>query len=185
MLHLFTRGHDFGATVLNVLGICPTIQSLNLVFDLYLVILRLDWLTCIFKKNMYSCISTFNTGIAVYMFSICEANNTSFLFEVQMTGGACPPTCHCKPLQDWRNQNISLIALEEVAIENVRGRGHEVDFVKLVFRCAPLMKRMSVKLAPKVLPSNRGCKEIYDIFKANPSVTCYLYSSCGEQVVHA
>nr|CAB3454291.1 unnamed protein product [Digitaria exilis] len=106
-------------------------------------------------------------------------------FLVQMTGGACPPTCHCQPLQDLGNQNISLIALEEVALENVRGSGHEVDFVKLVFRCAPLMKRMAVKLAPKVLPSSRGCKEICDIFKANPSVTCYLYSSRGKQVVHA
>ncbi|CAL5062797.1 unnamed protein product [Urochloa decumbens] len=98
---------------------------------------------------------------------------------------ACLQNCPCDQLQDWRNQNISLMALEEVAIENLQGSGHEIDFVKLVFRCAPLMKRMTVKLAPEVLPSSRECKEICDIFKANPSVKCYLYSSCGEQVVFA
>ncbi|CAL5086754.1 unnamed protein product [Urochloa decumbens] len=98
---------------------------------------------------------------------------------------ACPPNCHCDQLQDWRNENISLMALEKVAMENLEGSRHEVDFVKIVFRCAPLMKRMTMKLAPEVLPSSRGCKEICDIFKANPSVKCYLYSSCGERVVYA
>jgi hypothetical protein len=77
------------------------------------------------------------------------------------------------------------MALENVEIKNMKGSGHEIDFLKLLFRCAPLMKRVTVKLASKVLPSNRGCKEICDIFKVNPSVKCNLYSSNGDQVVHA
>ncbi|CAL5062799.1 unnamed protein product [Urochloa decumbens] len=137
-LYLLTWGHVFGAMVLNLLGICTTIQSLKLVIE-----------------------------------------------PLAATDEACPPNCPCDQLHDWRNQNISLKALEEVAIKNVEGSGHEVDFVKLLFRCAPLIKRMTVKLAPKVLPSNRGCKEICNIFKANPSVKCYLYSSRDERVVYA
>ncbi|CAN6205353.1 unnamed protein product [Urochloa humidicola] len=119
------------------------------------------------------------------LLGICTGIQSLKLVLERFKREACPPNCHCDQLQDWRKQNISLMALEKVAIENLEGSGHELDFVKLIFRCAPLMKRMTVKLAPEVLPSSRGCKEICDIFKVNPSVKCYLYSSRGERVVYA
>ncbi|KAL6657585.1 hypothetical protein ACP70R_005365 [Stipagrostis hirtigluma subsp. patula] len=145
-LHLETRGHIYGAMVLNLLRICNAIQKLKVVIIRY-----------------------------------------------KRTDEACPPNCDCDQLQSadlidlqredlpWRSQDISMV-LEEVEIENFRGSDHEVDFLKLLFRCAPLTK-VIMKLASK--PSSIGCKETYNIFKANPSVECYVFRKCGKAVNYA
>lgn len=95
------------------------------------------------------------------------------------------PNCPCDQPQNWRSENISLIALEEVEIVGFGGTDHEVDFLKLLLRCATLMKRMTVKLSPEVLPSDRGCKEIYNICMGNPDMQCSIYSSGGDQGQYA
>jgi hypothetical protein len=77
-----------------------------------------------------------------------------------------------------------LTGLEEVEIENFRGSGHEVDFLKLLFRCAPLTK-VIVKLASNVVVRSRGCNEAYNIFKANPAVECHVYRKHGKEVIYA
>ncbi|KAL6841937.1 hypothetical protein ACP4OV_028449 [Aristida adscensionis] len=91
-------------------------------------------------------------------------------------GQACLPNCDCVQPQNWRSRNISLMFLEEVGIENFMGSDREVDFLKLLFRCAPL-KLVIIKLDSK--PNRRGCKATYNIFKANPSVECYVYHKHG------
>ncbi|CAL4966637.1 unnamed protein product [Urochloa decumbens] len=101
------------------------------------------------------------------------------LFEV------CPPNCGCNEPQDWRSQSVSLTALEVVEMENLCGSGHEIDFLKLVFRCAPLLKRVTLKPRPNTLPSIRSCKEICNTFKENSSVKCYAYDACGKKVMYA
>ncbi|KAG2646877.1 hypothetical protein PVAP13_2KG549430 [Panicum virgatum] len=96
---------------------------------------------------------------------------------------ACPPDCLCNQPQNWRNQNIYL-SLEEVEIVNFKGSGYEIDFLKLLFRCAPLMT-VTLKLAAKVSPSSRGRKETYKIFKANPAVECHVYRKRGKEIIYA
>ncbi|KAL6639239.1 hypothetical protein ACP70R_022969 [Stipagrostis hirtigluma subsp. patula] len=105
--------------------------------------------------------------------------------QLETIDEACPEDCPCDRLPEWRNQNISLTALEELNMTNFKGSEHEVDFLKLLLRCAPLMKRVSVKLAPNVIPRNEGCKKICNIFNASPSVKCYVYHSSGKKVVYA
>ncbi|RLN36260.1 putative FBD-associated F-box protein [Panicum miliaceum] len=97
---------------------------------------------------------------------------------------ACPPSCPCDQQSNWRSQNISLTGLEEVEIENFKGRGHEVDFLKLLFRCASLTK-VTVKLASNVVAWSRECKEAYNVFKANPAVECHVYRKYGKEVIYA
>ncbi|TVU37835.1 hypothetical protein EJB05_11176, partial [Eragrostis curvula] len=99
---------------------------------------------------------------------------------------ACTPNCPCDQPQNWRSQNIFLSVLEEVEIENFEGSGHEVDLLKLLFRCA-LLKKVIVKLESEVSTSNKGCQDIYTLFKANPSVDCNVYQKRGkeEEVIYA
>ncbi|TVU37838.1 hypothetical protein EJB05_11179, partial [Eragrostis curvula] len=92
----------------------------------------------------------------------------------------CPPNCLCDQPQNWRSHNTILLGLEEVEIENFKGSNHEVDFLKLLFRCAPLTK-VIVRLESMVSKSCRGCKEIYNLFKANPSVECNVYLKLESQ----
>ncbi|OEL35313.1 hypothetical protein BAE44_0003668, partial [Dichanthelium oligosanthes] len=55
------------------------------------------------------------------------------------TTEACRPNCPCDQPQNWRTQKIPWIELQEVEIENFEGSGHEVDFMKLLYRYAPSM----------------------------------------------
>ncbi|XP_044432321.1 uncharacterized protein [Triticum aestivum] len=91
----------------------------------------------------------------------------------------CPANCPCE-CTNWRRQIISLTALEEVEIHGFRGDAHELDFLKLIFSCAPMLKRMIVRLPGEVSSSNDRCTEIYDIFRGYSSVKCNVYLSSGK-----
>ena len=93
---------------------------------------------------------------------------------------ACPLNCPCDGSKDWRSQTISLTALEEVEIDGFKGEDHELDFLKLVFSCAPMLKEVIVKLSGEVSSSDDRCTKIYDIFKEYSSVKCNLYLSSGK-----
>ncbi|CAL5055696.1 unnamed protein product [Urochloa decumbens] len=97
---------------------------------------------------------------------------------------ACPPNCTCDQPQNWRSQSISLMALEVVEIEGFIGKGDQVDFLKLLFRSAPMMKRVTVKPCSHTVPSFRASKEICNIFREHPSVKCYSYDSYGKKVLY-
>lgn len=89
------------------------------------------------------CLVTFlDAGIVVsyYMFLAME-NYQCFIFLFQSKEEVCPPDCPCDQPQNWRSQNIPLMGLEVVEIQNFKGRDHEVDFLKFLFRCAPLMTK--------------------------------------------
>ena len=90
----------------------------------------------------------------------------------------CSPDCPCES-SGWRVQTISLTALEEVEINGFEGDNHELDFLKLVLRCAPMLKRMIVKLSDKASASSCRRTKLYNIFRANSSVEFYVYLSSG------
>ena len=72
---------------------------------------------------------------------------------------------------------MSLTSLEEVEIHGLDGYDHEIDFLKLVFKCAPMLKRMTVVLSHEVSSLDDRCIQINDIFRAYLSVECYLYQA--------
>uniref|UniRef100_A0ACD5ZE05 Uncharacterized protein n=3 Tax=Avena sativa TaxID=4498 RepID=A0ACD5ZE05_AVESA len=90
----------------------------------------------------------------------------------------CPLNCPCEP-SNWRSQTISLNALEEVEINGFDGDDHEIDFLKLIFKCAPMLQKMTVKLSHEVSSRNDDCTEIYNTFREYYSVECYVYLSSG------
>ncbi|KAK1613038.1 hypothetical protein QYE76_036711 [Lolium multiflorum] len=90
----------------------------------------------------------------------------------------CPPDCACDH-PDWRSQTISLTALEELEINGFEGYDHEIDFLKLIFKCAPMLKRMLVCLSHEASSRDDGCTQIHNIFREYSSVECYLYLSSG------
>jgi hypothetical protein len=81
---------------------------------------------------------------------------------------------------------MSLPYLEEVEIVGFKGEDHGFDFVKVILRCAPMLKRVTMKLENKTkLNVHRDCtKKTYNISMAYPSVNFYVYLSCGTLVLH-
>ncbi|KAF7111585.1 hypothetical protein CFC21_111575 [Triticum aestivum] len=91
----------------------------------------------------------------------------------------CPTHCPCES-PNWRSQTISLDALEEVEFNGFDGVDHEFDLLELILGCAPMLKRMIVKLSEETSASNDGCAKIVNIFKqASSSVECNVYHSSG------
>ena len=84
---------------------------------------------------------------------------------------ACPVNCFCDEPKNWRTETITLADLENMEIEGVVGEDHEFDFLKVIFRCAPMLKTVTVRLSDGVTPSVDWCTKI-NIFMAYPSVEC-------------
>ena len=123
--------------------------------------------------------------LVLNLLGICNViQNLKVTIDKDTCRQVCPSNCPCEQPQNWRRQTISLPALEEVEIKGFEGNGDEIDFLKLLFRCTPLMKTMTVTLAPEVLPTSRGCEKTYRIFRENPSVKCRVYRSGGEEVLY-
>uniref|UniRef100_A0ACD5TGJ4 Uncharacterized protein n=1 Tax=Avena sativa TaxID=4498 RepID=A0ACD5TGJ4_AVESA len=93
-------------------------------------------------------------------------------------------SCHDDEMS-WRTQTISLPHLEEVEIDGIKGVDHELDFLKLLLRCAPILTRMTVRLSEMLTTTDDACKKIYNIFKTHPSLECYVYLGTDKQVLHA
>ncbi|SPT20018.1 unnamed protein product [Triticum aestivum] len=85
---------------------------------------------------------------------------------------ACPVNCLCDEPKNWRTETITLADLENMEIEGVGGEDHEFDFLKVIFGCAPVLKRVTVKLSDGVTPSVDWCTKVNNIFMAYPSVEC-------------
>ena len=61
----------------------------------------------------------------------------------------CTPlvNCSCDEPKNWRTQTISLTNLEKVEMKRFEGEDHEFDFLKLIFRCAPMLKTVALELS--------------------------------------
>ncbi|KAF7104674.1 hypothetical protein CFC21_105554 [Triticum aestivum] len=90
--------------------------------------------------------------------------------------GKCSSNCSCQPT-NWRSQTISLTALEEVEINGFEGQEHEFDLLKLILKCAPVLKKMILQRSPEASSNNSGSTKIYDICNTYSSVEFYVYES--------
>ncbi|CAM0909273.1 unnamed protein product [Alopecurus aequalis] len=86
---------------------------------------------------------------------------------------ACLDNCPCEPT-DWRTQIISLTALEELEIYGFQGQDHEYDLLKLILSCAPMLKKMTMKLSREVSSSNNARTKIFAL-TAYSSLDCLVF----------
>ncbi|PUZ72033.1 hypothetical protein GQ55_2G361000 [Panicum hallii var. hallii] len=84
--------------------------------------------------------------------------------------------CLCeRSNRDWRDETVSLISLTDVEIKGLRGGYHEVDFLRLIFRGAPLLQRVAVKLCAAIIPDDDWYNTVLDTFEEYPGVNCTVY----------
>ncbi|TVU18538.1 hypothetical protein EJB05_34643 [Eragrostis curvula] len=96
-----------------------------------------------------------------------------FIYQLQVEEDIwCPgEDCPCQQLIVWKNETIFLSDLKEVHISYLPARGdEEVDFLKLLFRCAPGLKRLDVAVDDKLH------EEIRSIYGENPHAKCDVRS---------
>uniref|UniRef100_A0A453T715 F-box domain-containing protein n=3 Tax=Aegilops tauschii subsp. strangulata TaxID=200361 RepID=A0A453T715_AEGTS len=108
----------------------------------------------------------------------CGTQSLKVILRKSAMKGGCSPLCPCE-FPNWKPQIICLAALEEVEFNGFEGEDHEFDLLKLILGCAPMLKRMIVKLSQETSASNDGCTKIYNIFEACSSVECDVYGNSG------
>jgi hypothetical protein len=75
-----------------------------------------------------------------------------------------------------------LTDLKEVEIKNFEASEDEVNLLKLVFGCAPPLKRVTLRVSPGISPRELKWEKICNLFKVSPSVRPYVYDACGEKM---
>lgn len=127
------------------------------------------------------------------LFSVLQVHSAMKILKVNLLTSkesevtrACSENCPCDSPKIWRSQSICVTHLEELEIKGVKGEDHEFDALKLILRCAPLLKMMTVELENGMTPyAYGGCtKEINNISLEYPSVDFHVYHS-GALVLHA
>jgi hypothetical protein len=86
----------------------------------------------------------------------------------------CPVNCPCDEPKNWRSKDISLINLEEVEIKGFVGEDHELDFLRVIFRCAPMLKKMCMWVSLEATTSKDWCTKMHQVLKEHPFVECSL-----------
>ncbi|KAK1653794.1 hypothetical protein QYE76_071599 [Lolium multiflorum] len=75
----------------------------------------------------------------------------------------CPVNCPCDEPKNWRSKDISLINLEEVEIKGFVGEDHGFDFLRVIFRCAPMLKKMWVRVSGEATTGNDWCTTMHEL----------------------
>jgi hypothetical protein len=73
-----------------------------------------------------------------------------------------------------------LTALEEVEFDGFEGDEHKIDFLKFMFNCTSMLKRITVKLSHGSSLSNFERRKIYDKFRACAPVEFYVSFTSDE-----
>jgi hypothetical protein len=178
-VHLITTEHVFGAFLLRLLGmhrIRTATRSLKIVLQRFVVIFS----TLIYPRDK-KCSRHILELVKV---SIVDEASVTRCCNSQMKDRCTPlVNCSCDERKDWRAQTISLANLEKVEIKQFNGQDHEFDFLKLIFRCAPMLRRVALELTKGFTPDNDWCTEIHSIFMGYPSVECTV-DRPGKNVQH-
>ncbi|KAL6896771.1 hypothetical protein ACP4OV_007343 [Aristida adscensionis] len=77
------------------------------------------------------------------MFKKCPKNSSLF------TENRCSENCDCDEASSWRNELICLPDLQVVEIEGFRLTDHEVDFLELLLRSAPMLRKCPLNMAAR------------------------------------
>ncbi|KQK16762.1 hypothetical protein BRADI_1g30462v3 [Brachypodium distachyon] len=103
------------------------------------------------------------------------------LFMEAKTKEACEADCPCEPT-NWKTQTICLTALEEVEIDGFEGEGHELDFLKLILRCVPNLRRLVLKLPDDVFSLGKdACNGLFKTLSgAYSPMECHIYLGSGQ-----
>jgi hypothetical protein len=92
----------------------------------------------------------------------------------------CPVNCPCEHPINWRSEDVSLSNLEVVEIHDLQGEDDEVDFLKVILRCATVLRRLTMTISDDIAPSNNGYEKICSIMKEYPDVECHIMASVSE-----
>lgn len=90
-------------------------------------------------------------------------------------GESCETNCpREQPNNKWIRDSVALTDLEEVEIVGFKAKDHEIDFLKLLFQCATMLRRVTLKVTGKILLSSDGYNKTYNIHKEYPHVVFYV-----------
>ncbi|KAJ1272529.1 hypothetical protein BS78_06G208700 [Paspalum vaginatum] len=94
--------------------------------------------------------------------------------EGDLEGEKCSTNCTCKQPDSWTSKSVALADIQVVEIDGLTGEDHELDLLKLLFRSATLLKRMTLRLSDGVSPSTSTINKLGSILMEYPNVRCVV-----------
>ena len=77
-------------------------------------------------------------------------------------------------LDDWTNEDFSLLNLEEIQVERFHLIDHDLDVLEVLFASAPNLKTVRIQLPAWVSQSGHGHIQLCSILWDNTSAKCYI-----------
>lgn len=156
-LRIQKLAHAYGPLMLDLLQIRPSIQKLNVAIGRGSVSTQFVILYKILTFSLRQDCACFEILIVSPMFLKVQEEEKEL----------CAESCACRHPINWKSETISLPDLEVIVISyDFKVGDEEVDLLKLLFRCAPGLKRVLVRVHENIY------KKIHNICKENPHVKC-------------
>ncbi|XBI50030.1 hypothetical protein VPH35_113505 [Triticum aestivum] len=109
-------------------------------------------------------------GIHYHGLRLADIRNLKIVLLRSEVKESCPLNCPCDDPKGWKTQIVSLNNLEKVEIEGFEGEDHELDLLRVLFRCAPMLKSVTVRLLEQDMPGDDWCTKVNIIFREYPYV---------------
>ncbi|RCV13048.1 hypothetical protein SETIT_2G315300v2 [Setaria italica] len=116
-------------------------------------------------------------GVVLDLLMICSTVQSlkMKLREVGPRVEECLVDCTCDHPNNWRSQTVPMTDLKEVEIQGFKGEAQEIDMLKLIFRSAIMLERVTIEFYSKVSPRDNRYMETLGILKAHPSVESTVF----------
>ncbi|RCV13047.1 hypothetical protein SETIT_2G315200v2 [Setaria italica] len=113
--------------------------------------------------------------LALHLLMICS---TAQRLEMKLRDvgveGCSGRRCTCHQPNNWRSQTVPT-DLKEVEIQGFKGEGQEIYLLKVIFRSAIMLERVTIEFYPKVSPRDNRYMETLGILKGHPSVKSTVF----------
>ncbi|KAL6647705.1 hypothetical protein ACP70R_015142 [Stipagrostis hirtigluma subsp. patula] len=123
---------------------------------------------------------SFGAGV-FHVLRLCTGIQSLFLvrqsnLEASLAQSSCQSGCICDQPANWKTEELSLNCLEEVKIIDLSGAEHEVAFLKRLFHCATVLKKMTITCDRSISESNARelCQTLSSFSRPETVVEFYM-----------
>ncbi|TVU40416.1 hypothetical protein EJB05_13880 [Eragrostis curvula] len=147
---------------------------------------QLQWLSTYFMLTNLQQYDIHNRGILQLLHRFQSIDSLHIGLCYMKAQSTCPSGCFCDQPTNWKIEELSLNCLKEVGITRFRGVEDEVVFLKLLFKWAGMLEKMTITFDYSISKSKAKelCQKLPSFSKPETCVQFYMYQNCDRKSVH-